>query len=537
MPDVTGASRRAVRFGRYELLDEIASGGMVAVYLARPEGQSRTVEVKRPHFYIGRDPDFASVFVEEARLASRVRHVNVVSTLDVIEDRGEVGVVTEHVRGESLEALARAAEAPGGARPSLRVAARLVVDALEGLHAAHEATDEAGRPLGIVHRDVSPQNILVGADGVTRVADFGIARAASRVHHTTERYVKGRLAYVAPEHLSGEAGDRRADVYSAAVILWELVAGRHLFVSDNEYEMLSRILLQPVRPLREARPDVPAPLAAVVDRGLARDPAARFADARAMARELGWAVELASNEEVAAWAQLLVAGPLAAGSATTVPAPLPGPDEAESERSAVSAFESGVPRDFTPHGIAASPSPARRVQSWSWLVSGLVAPTLLAAVLAQVRRGPDAAPEAAPAAALPSGPRAVVSPLGGPVDAGRRPAGERAADESPPPASEGRGRAADERVVVSSSTSGATPATSAGPSGAPTDALRVAPAGPSGPPAEAPAVGPSGREGAAEAAPPRRPHRPKRKQGRPASCDPPYAYDLEGVRRVKPWCL
>ena len=167
------------------LCDEIAAGGMATVHFGRllgPVGFSRTVAIKRLHPQLARDPDFVAMFVDEARLAARIRHPNVVPTLDVVATEGELFLVMDYVPGESLSRLLRASRASGLVPP--RIASAIFCGALHGLHAAHEATDERGTPLGIVHRDVSPQNILIGSDGVPRVLDFGVAMAAGRAQAT-----------------------------------------------------------------------------------------------------------------------------------------------------------------------------------------------------------------------------------------------------------------------------------------------------------------------------------------------------------------
>src|SRR5580700_10113505 len=209
--------------GRYALHHEIASGGMATVHIGRllgPVGFARTVAIKRLHAHMARNPEFVAMFLDEARLAARIRHPNVVSTLDVVATEGELFVVMEYVPGDSLARLLHAAREAGEPVP-LPVAASIMVDVLHGLHAAHEASDERGQPLGLVHRDVSPHNVLVGTDGAAHVIDFGIAKAAGRAQVTREGQLKGKLAYMAPEQLKGGTGgskvDRRADVFGAAV--------------------------------------------------------------------------------------------------------------------------------------------------------------------------------------------------------------------------------------------------------------------------------------------------------------------------------
>jgi serine/threonine-protein kinase len=230
--------------GRYALYGGIASGGMATVHLGRllgPVGFSRTVAIKRLHAQYAQDPEFVSMFLDEARLAARIRHPNVVPTLDVVATKGELFLVMEYVPGESLSRLARAARDKKQRIPQ-RIVSSIMSGVLHGLHAAHEAKSERGEPLGIVHRDVSPQNVLVGTDGVARVLDFGVAKAAGRTQQTREGQIKGKLSYMAPEQLRGAAVSRQSDIYAAGVVLWELLTGERLFSADNEGALLAKVL-------------------------------------------------------------------------------------------------------------------------------------------------------------------------------------------------------------------------------------------------------------------------------------------------------
>ena len=222
--------------GRYTLYGEIASGGMATVHFGRMAGAvgfSRPVAVKRLHPQFAKDPAARAMFVDEARLVSRIRHVNVVPTLDVVATDGQLYLVMEYVQGESLARLMRAAWERYDQVP-VPIALAILSHVLHGLHAAHEATSESGEPLEVVHRDVSPQNILVGTDGIARVLDFGIARAAQRIESTEESVLKGKIAYMAPEQFGDGEVTRRADLYSAGVVLWEMLAGQRLFDKSDE---------------------------------------------------------------------------------------------------------------------------------------------------------------------------------------------------------------------------------------------------------------------------------------------------------------
>jgi serine/threonine-protein kinase len=299
--------------GRYALLGEIAAGGMAVVHFGKllgPVGFSRPVAIKRLHPQLARDPNVRAMFVDEARLAARIRHPNVVPTLDVVTDGGDLLLVMEYVHGEALQPLLRALRKRGERAP-LPVALSVMTAVLHGLHAAHEATTEDGQPLHVVHRDVSPQNVLVGVDGVARVLDFGIARAAVRLENTREGIVKGKLAYMAPEQLGGSAVDRRADVYAASVVLWEMIAGRRLFVrEDGGSVMIEKLLRGTIERPSAHAPGAPRLLDAIVLHGLARHPEQRFATAREMALALERLGGLAPASEVGAWVERLAASSL-----------------------------------------------------------------------------------------------------------------------------------------------------------------------------------------------------------------------------------
>jgi serine/threonine-protein kinase len=293
--------------GRYALYRQIGAGGMATVYFGRllgPVGFSRAVAIKRLLPQFAHDPEFVTMFLDEARLAARLRHPNIVPTLDVVTTGGEVFLVMEYVQGESLAQLLRQAAAQGRSVPP-RIAASIVSGALLGLHAAHEARDSRGRPLNLVHRDVSPHNILVGVDGTARLLDFGVAKANGRSQHMTrEGRIKGKLGYMAPEHLAGEAVTRESDVYSAAVVLWEALAGRKLFTNTHDFLAFARSVKPPdIDPPSVHRPDVLPSMDGVVMRGLAWHRQERFATARDMAAALVKVVGPVSVLEVAEWVE------------------------------------------------------------------------------------------------------------------------------------------------------------------------------------------------------------------------------------------
>ena len=276
---------------------------MATVHIGRLLGQvgfSRTIAIKRMHEHCAKDPDFVSMFIDEARLAARIRHPNVVPTLDVVVLDGELFLVMEYVQGETLSRLCRRSQKTKARIPP-RIAASVVAGVLEGLHAAHEAVGEHGEPLGIVHRDVSPQNVIVGNDGIARVLDFGVAKASNRLQTTRSGEIKGKIEYMAPEQVRGSLVDRRTDVYAASVILWELLTGRRLFMADNPVALWGKVLEGTVVRPAEIEPNVPAELDAVTMRGLHMDPTLRYQSAEAMAIELEQAIHLATPREVGRW--------------------------------------------------------------------------------------------------------------------------------------------------------------------------------------------------------------------------------------------
>lgn len=301
------------RLGRYVLHGRIGSGGVATLSLGRLAGEkgfSRIVAVKQLHPHLVENRLLTTALLDEARLVSLIRHPNVVQILDVISTSEDVALVMELVIGDSLSGLvAKARERQKPIAPEIGVA--IIRDVLEGLHAAHEASSAAGIPLGLVHRDVSPHNVLVGVDGVARVTDFGIAKALGRDQATTEQgIVKGKLRYMAPEQFAGQPVDRRADVWAAAVVLWETLTGTLLF-EDQTAALLFQVSASEVTLPTPAWP-VPAELETIVRRGLMRAPEARFATAREMtvalesactpapARRVGQCVRTLARESVSA---------------------------------------------------------------------------------------------------------------------------------------------------------------------------------------------------------------------------------------------
>jgi eukaryotic-like serine/threonine-protein kinase len=500
-----------VVFGRYELHREIASGGMAKVHVGCQMGAvgfSRLVAIKRLHAQFADTPEFVAMFLDEARLAARVRHPNVVTTLDVVHEGEELFLVMEYVEGASLSGLVKALRASGERIP-VPLVSSIMSGVLHGLHAAHRATGPDGAPLGIVHRDVSPQNVLVGTDGVARVVDFGIALANVRLQTTREGQFKGKLAYTSPEQFTREERVTAAsDIYSAGLVLWELCAGRRAFQAASEAALLAKVLAATLPRIDEIAPWVSPELAEVTHRAIEREPDARYATARDMAlaleravppapaHEVGAFVERAASESLQTRRQLIaeiesrtsgdpgeasvrsgildrsrVAGPVGGG------APAPRPSEPETRST---------------HTISTDPTRVLPQRAWALRAGALLAFTAVVVAVAFGARWlqqPDGALDAAAMrAAAPGTEAANVASHAAPTPAPTAPQREAtptpAASETAPPA-----------------TSAARPRSSA--------ATRAAPA------AKGRAQPPASKD----------------------SCDPPYSTDANGIRRVKRACF
>jgi serine/threonine protein kinase len=307
------SEKRLRAVGRYRLTRAIASGGMATVYHALVEGLggfSREFAVKICDPVLARDAEFAAMFLEEARLSARVHHPNVVATHDVGHD-GSLYLVMDFVHGCRLSALLAAlAKTPGRtAQVPLSIAARILLDVLAGIDAAHAARDGDGRCLGIVHRDVSPQNVLVGFDGIVRVSDFGIARAASHAAHTRRGVVKGKPGYMAPEQVTGDPVSRATDLFAVGVLAWEMLAGGRLFSVRDPFEFLGRILREDPAPPSTHRREVSPALDRAILRALRREPSERYPSAEHFARALASTLPPpATREELAEFVRRALEG-------------------------------------------------------------------------------------------------------------------------------------------------------------------------------------------------------------------------------------
>jgi serine/threonine protein kinase len=270
------------KLGKYEVIRQIAVGGMAELYLARTlgiEGFEKLVVVKRILPQYVTSASFVEMFLNEARLAATLHHPNVAQVYDIGLEDGDYFFAMEYVHGEDLDHVAAASDEQG-VPISMDAALTLVAGLCAGLHYAHDKASPEGKPLQIVHRDVSPSNVLVSYDGAVKLVDFGIARASSRPG-TTQGGLKGKIAYMSPEQCQAKAQlDRRSDIYSVGTILYQLTTGRLPFVGETEYQVLSQIVKEDVPPPSKLVPSYPAALEQIVLRALARDPAARYATAR-----------------------------------------------------------------------------------------------------------------------------------------------------------------------------------------------------------------------------------------------------------------
>jgi serine/threonine-protein kinase len=280
------------RLGRFELYGEIGSGGMATVYLGRmsgPAGFEKLVAVKVIHPHLAKKRAFVDMFLDEARVAAACSHPNVCGVIEIGDEGGVPYIAMEHLSGDSVARVAQRTFHKRELRSSFqfaRVAARIIADACRGLHAVHELKSRDGTPLEVIHRDVTPANLIVTYSGHVKVVDFGVARAANQIHETEAGSAKGKLAYMSPEQLSNEELDRRTDVWSMGVTLWELLTQKRLFTRSNQGATTRAILNDPIPPV--AFRDGPAPdeLVHIVNRALARDRDRRYPTALALAQAL-----------------------------------------------------------------------------------------------------------------------------------------------------------------------------------------------------------------------------------------------------------
>jgi serine/threonine-protein kinase len=477
-----------IRIQQYVVFAAIASGGMGTVHLGkivRPGGFRKTVAIKRPHPHLLGEATFVDMLLDEARLTSSVSHPNVVTMIDVVRTESDILLVMEYVHGLPLSGLLRHTRKLERPVP-VPVGAAIVSAVLHGLHAAHEAKGASGQPLDLVHRDVSPQNILVGADGVPRVVDFGIAKASDRLQSTRDGAIKGKLAYLAPEQFAGLDMTRKVDIFAAGIVLWEVLTGRLLFAGKSDAETVTKALRGSVPPPSALVPEARA-FDPIVLRALRRAPSDRFATALEMAEAIERAVSCATPREVGAWATTLGAAQLAereALLASMESSPLESHPPRDSQATVV--LPTPIDDVFSVHGLNSDihgdttrePGPDGR-KKVLLAIGGIASALAISLAGIHARSAPlpvaNAAPVTSPPAPLPDAPATAVV-------------------ETPPPAA------------------------------TQPDALPIH------------ARLPSPRATASAAPPAKAPSNARRASKAATECNPPYDLDARGIKRYKPQC-
>jgi eukaryotic-like serine/threonine-protein kinase len=341
----------SARIGRYALFEQFAAGGMATVHFGRLDGAggfSRVVAIKRLLPHLVANSEFTEMLLNEARLAARVRHPNVVATLDVVASKGDVLLVLDYVEGEALSTLCRAQAKEKRDLISIPIAVGIMQDVLHGLLAIHEATDEKGRALDLVHRDISPPNVLVGVDGAARVLDFGIAKALQHLDDSMIGRRMGKMGYMSPEQIHGERLTQRSDVFSAGIVFWELLCMRRLFPADQPEERMESILRGDYPRPSSFRNDISPELDAVVMKALERSPDARFATIREFSQAVEPTGRPATRREIGDWVTGLASSALA--ERTRMVARLENWAEGPQIPLSSSPFASEIPSPIVPRG-------------------------------------------------------------------------------------------------------------------------------------------------------------------------------------------
>src|SRR5580698_5927685 len=288
--EVASASE-ASSFGKYELVAKLATGGMAEIFLARllsDGGFEKLVCIKRILPHLAKDPQFVAMFLDEARVVARISHPNVCQVFELGEIAGQYYIAMEYLAGVPLAIFRR--RDYYAFPPEIQLVAGFGVQACEGLHHAHQLKSPVGENLGVVHRDISPQNLYVTNDGIVKVLDFGIAKVQDQSAKTSTGTLKGTYCYMAPEQLRGEKIDRRADVWALGAVLWETLAQRHLFKRETEFLTFQAITAEPIPHICELRPDIPPLAGDAIARAVSRNRDDRFPTARAFGEALAQAV-------------------------------------------------------------------------------------------------------------------------------------------------------------------------------------------------------------------------------------------------------
>jgi serine/threonine-protein kinase len=314
------------QLGKYTLIRKLATGGMAEVFLAKaagPMGFEKTLVVKRILPHLAEDPAFVEMFLSEAKLAAQLNHPNIVQIFDFGEADDAYFLAMEYIDGPNLRVLLKRASQQGVALPPA-VCARLIATACEGLAFAHDFADPGtGELLGLIHRDISPDNVLVSRQGAVKVVDFGIAKAAGQSHKTQSGVIKGKLAYMPPEQIRAKQLDRRVDVYALGVVLYELLTGSKPFEATTDASLMQAILFEPLVPVAERRPDLPEPLQRILEKALSKDREQRYPDCLSFSAELEEFI-LSVGKPVTTQQIVQLIAQVTPNTDTPVPTPHPG---------------------------------------------------------------------------------------------------------------------------------------------------------------------------------------------------------------------
>ena len=531
---VSAEGRRAASatFGKYELFAKLGSGGMAEVFLALSRGMAgfnKLVVLKRLRPNVAEEVSMISMFLDEARLAARLHHPNIVNTYEVGEHEGSYFIAMEYLEGQPLNKILKNPRIQELVTPAMWC--HVFAQALAGLHHAHEQTDFDGKPLDIVHRDLSPHNIFLTYAGETKLVDFGIAKAAFRLLETETVSLRGKLAYMAPEQLNRRAVDHRADIWAAGVVLWEVLTGARLFKCEDAESTLAAVLTEPIPPVRDRRPDIPVSVDGVVARALTRDVHQRWPSAGAMADALEAAAPPASARELGAWTEGVARESLDALRAAlrVMEATELKATEGGSGRSlSAPAFSAD---DTRTEGVPAGPTlePRTKRRSWAWWVlpaAAVVAVSVTSAVLLRGRFGAGSGATLEPVGSAPSLSSSLSSSLSlSPSSTST------SSDLSPSSTSSSAPSAASEphpqsAVAIEPAPAGV-PSTAVASRPTPPNLVRrptTRPA-PSAHPSKAPPTAPPVEPPAAVVTPP------------PPLCAVPYMVDARGIRKLKPECM
>jgi serine/threonine protein kinase len=308
---------------RYQILERLDAGGMAEVFKAVAvslEGFEKPVAIKRVLPQLSANEGFIRMFLDEARLSLFLSHTNIVSVFDVVQSDDVYFIVMEYIEGANLKRVVEAARLRQGTLP-VPIAVYIAIQVCQGLDYAHNKTDVRGRELNIVHRDVSPPNVLLSWTGEVKLTDFGLAKAASQVSVTDPGVVKGKFGYLSPEAALGESVDRRTDVFAAGILLWEMLAGRRLFQGNADWDTLQLVRKAEIPSLRALNPSVPVELEEIIRRALARDPVERFQSAQELGRRLSGYLSSTSSVvtayDVAAYLKAVLSEPVGLRDKTT----------------------------------------------------------------------------------------------------------------------------------------------------------------------------------------------------------------------------